>query len=65
MTNRPSFKAPQKSLKSSWKGVESFKQVGRTVQAIKVTQYSKGTRKHITTSHWGEKKGSDQTGYQY
>lgn len=65
MTKRSSFKAPQKSLQTSWKGIESFKQNGFASKKIKSTQYSKGTRKHIVTSHWGERKGSDQTGYQY
>lgn len=65
MTTTRSFKAPQKSLQTTWKGIESFKQNKKPSQAIKVVSYSKGNRKHVITSHWGERKGSNLNGYQY
>lgn len=64
MTTRSSFKAPQQSLKSSWKGIESFTQ-GSKGSGTRVT-YNKGGRSHTTKKHQGEYyKGSNTTGYQY
>lgn len=67
MTKRSSFKAPQKSLQSSWKGIESFKQNQVRTRGVTVLSYSKNGRKNITVKHEGSylSSGSTTAGYQY
>lgn len=60
-----SIKAPQQSLKSSWKGIESFKQKNIKGMGTVVT-YNKNGRDRLTRKYRGEYiKGSTTSGYQY